>query len=114
MKRTIAKNAKVDKSNYEGILNSSDVTLDDLDGLPDELLQQLQITESMREDMFLKSLFVDGPRNINQLLILIYRKTGEVRDRSQLAQKLYRMKRKGYIEPTSRKGEFRLPSIKEV
>jgi hypothetical protein len=59
--------------------------------------------------MFLLSLFSNGPNDISQILIAIYKTSGEIRNRQKLTQKLYRMKRKGILEQVGeRKGMFQL------
>ena len=69
------------------------VTRDDLKGLPEELRRELSISDSDLE--FLISELVDangGMMSLDQLLIGLYKKTGEVNKRNKLTARLYRMR----------------------
>lgn len=87
------------------------VTPDDLIGLPEELIQALNLTESDKKDFYLLNLIkkLGGKIGLDKLMIAIYRDSGEIYDRTKLMARLYRMSVKGliYTHP-SKKGQYSL------
>lgn len=86
-----------------------ELRLEDIDGLPDELIQELSITDGDRMDFTLQALMNEhgGVMSLDQLLIAIYRKTGEIQKRTNLNARLYRMATKGDLfNVTGRKGVY--------
>lgn len=82
---------------------------EDLEGLPDELIKELGITESDRKEFLLIKLInkLGGIASINKLLVEIFKETQEVEKRARLIGRLYRMQNKGLIYSTSdRKGIY--------
>ena len=71
----------------------------DLEGLPQELIDQLSITDSDREDFGFYKILEEagGAMSLDQLLIAIYKESGTVYDRAKLNQRLYRMSQKKMI-----------------
>lgn len=71
----------------------------DLAGLPPELLEQLNLSESDAQDMQIINVVnaAGGVMSLDKLLIAIYRQTGEVHKRPKLTARLYRMVQKGII-----------------
>jgi hypothetical protein len=71
--------------------------LDDLVDLPDALIQELSITDGDRMDFTIQALINEhgGAMSLDQLLIALFRKTGEVHKRANLNSRLYRMSTKG-------------------
>ena len=71
----------------------------DLEGLPEEVLKQLSISDGDRTDFAVLNLLEElgGIATLDQLLIGLYRKTGEVLKRQALTSRLYRMTQKELI-----------------
>ena len=71
----------------------------DLEGLPEEVLKQLSISEGDRTDFAVLNLLEElgGIASLDQLLIGLYKKTGEVLKRQGLTSRLYRMTQKELI-----------------
>lgn len=69
---------------------------DDLEGLPPELLQQLNITDTDKFESFIVKAIklAGGVMTLDKLLIAWWRESGEVIKRQQFNAKLYRMTRK--------------------
>ena len=72
---------------------------DDLEGLPQELLAQLSLSEADQEEMKIVNLVDDagGELSLDHLIIAIYRETKEVKDRKTLLARIHRMIRKELI-----------------
>ncbi|WP_061959864.1 hypothetical protein [Cupriavidus pauculus] len=77
------------------------LTPDDLRDLPPELMEQLSFSESDKRDFLIMDLIdgLGGIASLDQILVAIYRKTGEVEKRNKLNARLYRMASKGSIFP---------------
>lgn len=88
----------------------------DLDELPDELRRQLQIAKvGAQEQMIIGVLDrqFDGIANVDEILVGVYRATGEVWQRQFLANKLYRMSVAKLLESVpKKKGVYRTKSAK--
>ncbi|HBO2085475.1 TPA: hypothetical protein L4G76_000048 [Pseudomonas aeruginosa] len=76
------------------------LTPDDLRDLPDELLEQLSISKSDYLDFDIVDLInsAGGITTIDHLIIALYRKSGEIHERTKLNSRLYRMTKKGMIK----------------
>lgn len=71
----------------------------DLAGLPQELIDQLEISDSDRKDMLIFDLVKEHqPIHLNHLLIKIWRKTGVVEQKTKLMARCYRMSVKNLIK----------------
>ncbi|ODA67519.1 hypothetical protein A7A08_01553 [Methyloligella halotolerans] len=82
---------------------------DEIEGLPEELLSELNITESDKTEFNIASIVEEagGVISLDRLLVEYYRLTGEVMKRSQMNNRLYRMGLKGLIYSVpSRKGVY--------
>ena len=82
---------------------------EELEGLPDDLIKELGITESDRKEYLLIELInkLGGITSINKLLVALFKETQEVEKRSRLVGRLYRMQNKGLIYTSSdRKGVY--------
>jgi hypothetical protein len=89
----------------------------DLEGLPAELIEQLSISESDREEFQILGLLQahGGTMSLDQLLIAIYRKSKEILERSKLNQRLYRMASKSILfSVPGRKGIYTIYEPEEV
>ncbi len=75
--------------------------MEELTDLPDELVSQLKgiVTYDDKEKVILEIMREnDGSASIDEVLIGIYHKTGEIENRDNISRKLYSMdKRKGHI-----------------
>lgn len=81
----------------------------DLQGLPDELIRELGISESERKDYRIVDIIDNfgGVASINNILVELYRQTLEVEKRTRLVSRLYRMQQKGLVySSASRKGIY--------
>lgn len=85
------------------------LTPEDIEGLPEELIEQLSITEADRQDFDLLAVAkeIGGHLSLDKLLVGYYRKTKQILDRTKLNQRVYRMVQKGmlYAVP-GRKGVY--------
>jgi hypothetical protein len=75
------------------------LTHEDLDGLPEELLKELNLTDADRQDLAVEHLIAQagGVLPLDKIMIDLYRRTGEVPKRNTLTSRLYRMVGKGMI-----------------
>jgi hypothetical protein len=85
--------------------------LGDLSNLPDELKSQLQATKVGELDASIMDVLetqLDGVGNVDEILVGIYRKTGEIHKRQYISNKLYRMAQAGMIVSVpKKKGVYR-------
>ncbi len=82
-----------------------------LDDLPDSLLAQLQVgrVDELHERIVHSLRQLDGTANLDEVLVALYRATGEVYKRPYLSNKMYRMAQAGAIESVpKKKGVYRL------
>ncbi len=80
--------------------NPTSFSPDEISDLPDELVEQLQITDSDRFEWDVVGLINRTPDktiSIAVLLIALYRLTGKVYDRTDLANRIYRLGRKSVV-----------------
>ncbi|MEB6661349.1 hypothetical protein MXL91_07850 [Achromobacter ruhlandii] len=92
------------------------LTPEEIRDLPEELLEQLSISESDRKDFLIVDIINDlgGVTSVDKILVALYRKTGEVEKRTRLVSRLYRMQQKGLIFPSSsRKGVYATTPLNE-
>lgn len=87
---------------------SMSLTLDDIEGLPEELLRELSISDSDRVDFLIVSLINEwgGILSLDKILVGIFKKTGEVHKRNVMTSRLYRMRQKGMIFNVPNKAGF--------
>jgi len=82
-----------------------------LDELPEALRAQLQvgkIGETEREIISIIREMYDGVANVDEILVGLFRRTGEIYDRQPLANRLYRMGQAGHlVSVPKRKGVYR-------
>ncbi|TAG25306.1 MAG: hypothetical protein EAZ37_13330 [Burkholderiales bacterium] len=92
------------------LTNPTDITPSALDGLPDDLIQQLQISESDRFQWMVIDLIDRTPEkmiSIEVLLIALFKITEKIYERGDLANRMYRLSRKNAVYPVSgRKGIY--------
>ena len=97
------------------VSSSMHILPSDLEDLPAELLKELNISDSDKQELeILRSLEkAGGLLTIDKLMIQLYRDTGTIHSRKQLAAKLYRMTSKGLIEAnTEFRGAYQIPLTK--
>lgn len=85
------------------------LTPDEIEGLPQELLDELSISEADKADFAVLSVVDDagGVLSLDKILIGLYRKTGEVNKRTQVNSRIYRMIQKGSMFPVpGKKGVY--------
>lgn len=96
--------------------NSVHLTPEDLADLPPELLEQLNISESDRQEFLIMEVLdeLGGFASIDKIMIHMYKKSGEILDRQKLNARLYRMSTKNLIHSfPNRKGVYSLKPITE-
>lgn len=92
------------------------LTADELEGLPEELLSELSITESDKADFNVISIVEEagGVLSLDKILIGLFRKTGEIVRRTQLNSRIYRMiQRETMFSVPGRKGVYSLKPLTE-
>lgn len=80
--------------------NSTQINPTMLDGLPPELVEQLQISDADRFQWQVVDLINRTPTKIislEVLLIALFHTTGKILDRTELATRIYRLTRKGVL-----------------
>lgn len=84
----------------------------DLEGLPPELLSELAISESDQADFQILAVIDErgGIATLDQILIGLYHKTGEIYKRTRLNSKVYRLIQKGLLKGVEgKKAVYALP-----
>lgn len=103
-----------DNCESNSVSNSIYITPEDLIGLPEEVIKELNISESDRHEFFIMRIIekLGGVASIDKIIIGAYRDSKEILERQKLNAKLYRMSSKGLIySHPNKKGVY---SIKEV
>jgi hypothetical protein len=79
--------------------NSMVLTPKDLDGLPDEVMRELSISDADRQEFAIIGLIDDagGILSLDKIIVGIFRKTNEAVKRNALTSRLYRMAQKQLI-----------------
>ena len=80
----------------------------DVQDLPEALLKELNISDSMRLNITIFDIFKEngGEASVDDVLIGIFRKTGNVIKRHSVVARLYRMKKNGIIARKNLKGAY--------
>ena len=84
----------------------------DLEGLPEQLRKQLQVgrNDELHEQVINSLMRLDGVANLDEVLVALFRMTGNIFKRTYLSNKMYRMAQAGAIESVpKKKGVYRLP-----
>ncbi|TMJ01428.1 MAG: hypothetical protein E6G97_16225 [Alphaproteobacteria bacterium] len=81
------------------VMRNITLTLEDIEGLPPELMQELSISDADRLEFTIVSIINDagGILSLDKIIVGLYKKTGEVHKRSTLTSRLYRMIQKSLI-----------------
>lgn len=84
------------------------IDLDKISEYPDELVKQLGLNDQKKMDIFIYSFIKqNGPVTINQILIHIYESKQIVMKRTTLVGKIYRLARRGLVQPhAGKKGVY--------
>lgn len=94
--------------------DSINLTPEDLEGLPPEVIRQLGLNESDYYEMELVRLInkAGGIISLDKLIILLYKEKGEIVERTPINAKLYRMTKKGMVfSVPGRKGVYSTHSM---
>ena len=85
------------EKNSEPRLN---LTPADLEGLPQELINQLALSDSDKTEFLIIECVEDlgGIASLDQILICLYKKTNEIHERSKLNAKVYRAIQKNLLK----------------
>jgi hypothetical protein len=89
---------------------------EDVLGLPEELLAQLSLTPGDKQDFEIAEIVrkAGGVLSLDHILIALYRKTGEIHERTKLNSRLYRMTTKDLLYPVpGKKGVYSIHRITE-
>lgn len=92
------------------------LTPHDIDGLPDELIQELSISDADIADFGILSVVDEagGILSLDKILIGLYKRSGEIHKRTAINSRIYRMIQKGLMFPVpSRKGVYSTREITE-
>jgi hypothetical protein len=84
------------------------LTLEDVEGLPPELMSELSISESDKLDFAIESIMNEagGILSLDKILIGLWKKTGEIHRRGNITSRLYRMRQKGTIHAVPNKSGY--------
>lgn len=71
----------------------------ELEGLPEELLNELSISDADKVEFTIQQIIDDngGVISLDRLLVDMFKKTGKIYKRNALTSKLYRMSNKGMV-----------------
>jgi hypothetical protein len=84
------------------------LSLDDLKNIPSDLLNELNLSDTDKQDMLIESIIADsgGILSLDKILVELYRRTGAIHKRNTVISRLYRMGNRGLI--------YSLPSKKGI
>lgn len=92
------------------------LTAQDIEGLPEELVKELSISEADIADFAIVSVVDEagGILSLDKILILLYKKTGEINKRTAVNARIYRMVQRGsmYSVP-GKKGVYATRDVSE-
>ena len=88
-----------EKPKPTNVLRNVTLTMEDIEGLPAELMQELSISEADRLEFSIVGIINEagGLLSLDKIIIGLFKKTGEVHKRSNMTSRLYRMIQKGLI-----------------
>jgi hypothetical protein len=92
------------------------LSFDEIQGLPDELLQELSISDGDRIDYTILRIIEDagGMASLDRILVGLYKETGEVMKRVTLTSRAYRMTQKGILHSVpNKKGVYSTQELTE-
>jgi hypothetical protein len=99
-----------------GVAPRLGLSWEEIHGLPQELLEELSISESDKTEFNISSLITElgGVASLDRLLVALFRQSGEITKRAALNQRLYRMVQKELIYSVpGKKGVYSIHPIPE-
>lgn len=93
------------------------LTFEDIQGLPDELVKELSITDTDKQEMVIEHIIAQsgGYLSLDKIMVELYRRTGEIHKRNTLTSRLYRMAQRGMIyNVPGKKGVYSTYEIPEA
>lgn len=105
-----------EKARPTNVLRNITLTMEDIEGLPAELMQELSISEADKLEFTIVGIINEagGLLSLDKIIIGLFKKTGEVHKRSNLTSRLYRMIQKGLIFSVPyRKGIYSTQELSE-
>ncbi|MDF0749911.1 hypothetical protein NLU14_06680 [Marinobacter sp. 71-i] len=102
---------QLDGSSGSAPLDSPQIELnyEDVEGLPEELLQELSFSESDKLDFKIQKIIDEngGMASLDKIIVALYKETGEIHKRTSMTSKLYRMAQKDAVfSVPGRKGVY--------
>lgn len=98
------------------VLRNITLSMQDIEGLPPELMQELSISEADKLEFTIVGIINEAGilLSLDKIIIGLYKKTGEIHKRSTLTSRLYRMIQKGLIYSVPyRKGIYSTQELSE-
>jgi hypothetical protein len=95
---------------------SLNLTPEDIEGLPEEVIKALGLNPGDKTDLAIVSLLEErgGILSLDKIIIGLYRRSKEIHKRQPLIQRLYRMSQKGMAYPVpGKKGVYSLQKLTE-
>jgi uncharacterized protein (DUF2384 family) len=92
------------------------LTPDDIDGLPDDLIDELSISGSDKVEFAILNVLEEsgGIASLDQIIVGLYRQTEEIHKRTAITNRLYRMVQKGIVfSAQGKKGVYSLRQLTE-
>lgn len=86
-----------------------DLTFEEVEGLPAELVQELSISDGDRTEFVILKIIreLGGIASLDRILVGLYRQTNEIMKRTTLTSRIYRMTQKGLLYSVpNRKGVY--------
>lgn len=86
----------------------------EIDGLPDELIEELSISKTDKVEYAILNTLEElgGAASLDQLIVYIFRETGEIQKRTTLTNRLYRMAGKAVVHSVpDKKGVYSLQPL---
>lgn len=75
------------------------LNFDEIEGLPDELVKELSISDADRTDYAVVRIIdaAGGVASLDRILVALYRETGEIHKRTAMTSRIYRMSQKNLV-----------------
>jgi hypothetical protein len=92
------------------------LTLEDIQGLPDELIKELNVSDTDKQEMVIEHIIAQsgGYLSLDKIMVELYRRTREISKRNTLTSRLYRMAQRGTIyNVPGKKGVYSTYEISE-
>ena len=92
------------------------LSLEDVKDIPTELLNELNLTDTDKQEMLIESIIADagGILSLDKIIVELYRRTGQIHKRNNVISRLYRMGNRGLIYSLpSKKGLYSTSELSE-